>query len=135
MCVCVGGGGSGVRSNPHPCPTFRNILLKWPNYFNFMGSFKKIEIKLAERPPTLYIYEPPSQKSWIRPWTGPLICKMNHSRCLVSNHMAISSLVYNELELTKIMLIITAPELLVNEFACQSELNNLTIIFLIFMRF
>ena len=32
--------------------------------------YKKNEIKLAKRTPYLFTYEPPFQKSWIRPWTG-----------------------------------------------------------------
>ena len=32
-----------------------------------IGIFKKNEIKSAKRAPQLYTYEPPFQKSWIRP--------------------------------------------------------------------
>ena len=48
-------GVQGVQANP-----------PWrPNYFNFMGSFKKNYAKSTKRPP-LCKFEPPLQKSWIR---------------------------------------------------------------------
>ena len=54
-------GVRGVRSNPP----------LGPNYFRFMGKLKKIQVKCSERTPLLRGFEPPFQKSWIRPWLGP----------------------------------------------------------------
>ena len=51
-------GVQGVCSNP-PLD---------PNYFIFMGNFKKVCGKLCKRTPPFSTFEPPLQTSWIRPW-------------------------------------------------------------------
>ena len=56
-------GGQGVRSNP----PFRQ------NHFNFMGIFMKVQVKVPKRTP-LWPFEPPHQKSWIRPC---LVCRFD----------------------------------------------------------
>ena len=57
-------GVRGVHSNP-PLE---------PNYFIFMGKFKKIWMKIGKRTP-LGKFEPPFRKSWIRHWVVTLNVK------------------------------------------------------------
>ena len=63
-----------VCLNPLPVDYFFNILWKWnnlvsmrPNNFIFMEYLRKMSQDQNGEPPTLYTYEPPFQKSWIRP--------------------------------------------------------------------
>ena len=44
--------------------------LREKTLFHFHWIFKKKEVKSAKRTPHIYTYEPPFQKSWIRPWPG-----------------------------------------------------------------
>ena len=60
-------GVRGVRSNPP----------LGPNYFKFMGKLKKIQVKCSKRTP-LRGFEPPFQKSWIRP-CADVILVFDHS--------------------------------------------------------
>ena len=67
----------GSSTPPPPPPlvfSFLNILWKWnnlvsvsPNYFIFMGYLRQMRSNQQSKPPHLYTYKHPFQKSWINP--------------------------------------------------------------------
>ena len=61
-----------IRLNHPLCPSFLNILWKWNNLVSARpkGIFKRNEKISKPNPPHIYTYEPPFQKSWIRPCSG-----------------------------------------------------------------
>ena len=73
--------GSGGSLEARSMPPLLNILWKWNNLvslrlFHFHGIFKKNEIYQQSEPRLFLTYEPPFQKSWIRPCRG-LQCWLN----------------------------------------------------------
>ena len=74
MLKCLSGGPrGGFARTTLLAPVFKYPMkmkylgLSEDNLFHFLWIFKKIEIKSAKRTPNLYGYEPPYQKTWIRP--------------------------------------------------------------------
>ena len=66
-------GFRGFAWTPPPSPHFKYPMkmesfgLSETKLFHFHGIYKQNEMKSAKKTPYLYTYEPPFQKSWIRP--------------------------------------------------------------------